>query len=71
MRDQLHAKPKRPRPTHVKKVRTQFPTALPGLLTQHITDRAGGSPVKVCAHDETRLGLLPIIRLGKALTEEQ
>jgi transposase len=41
---------------------TPFPTALPGLLTQHIADRAGGHPVKVFAQDETRLGLLPIIR---------
>jgi hypothetical protein len=41
---------------------TQFHTAWPSLLTQQIADRSGGSPVKVCAQDETRLGLLPVIR---------
>jgi transposase len=41
---------------------TQFQTALPGLLTQHIANGAAGSPVKVFAQDETRLGLLPIVR---------
>jgi hypothetical protein len=41
---------------------TQFHTALPGLLTPLIADRARGRPVTVFAQDETRLGLLPIIR---------
>jgi transposase len=41
---------------------TQFQTALPGVLTQHIANGAAGSPVKVFAQDETRLGLLPIVR---------
>jgi transposase len=41
---------------------TQFPTALPGLLTQQIADRSGRRPVKVFAQDETRLGVLPVIR---------
>jgi transposase len=42
---------------------TQFQTALPGLLlTQQSAARAVGSPVKVFAQDETRLGLLPVIR---------
>lgn len=41
---------------------TQFQTALPVLLTQHLAGRPAGLPVKVFAQDETRLGLLPIIR---------
>jgi transposase len=41
---------------------TQFQTALPGILTQQVADRSLGSPVKVFAQDETRLGLLPVIR---------
>lgn len=41
---------------------TQFQTALPGALTQQIARHAVGSPVKVFAQDETRLGLLPIVR---------
>jgi transposase len=41
---------------------TQFQTALPGVLTQQIANGAAGSPVKVFAQDETRLGLLPVVR---------
>ena len=41
---------------------TQFQTALPTLLTQHPQDRAPVGPVKVFAQDETRLGLLPVVR---------
>jgi transposase len=41
---------------------TQFQTALPTLLTQQLEDRSPVSPVKVFAQDETRLGLLPVVR---------
>jgi transposase len=41
---------------------TQFQTALPTLLTQQLEDRSPVSTVKVFAQDETRLGLLPIVR---------
>jgi hypothetical protein len=39
-----------------------FQTALPGALTAQIAGQTLGSPVKVVAQDETRLGLWPIIR---------
>jgi hypothetical protein len=41
---------------------TQFHTALPSVLQQHLTQRPPGTPVKVFAQDESRVGLLPIIR---------
>jgi hypothetical protein len=41
---------------------TQFQTALPEVLTAQVVRHAAGSPSKVFAQDETRLGLLPIIR---------
>jgi transposase len=41
---------------------TQFHTALPSLLSQQIASHASGRLVKVFAQDETRLGLLPIVR---------
>jgi transposase len=41
---------------------TQFQTALPTLLTQQFAERSAVGPVKVFAHDETRLGLLPVVR---------
>jgi hypothetical protein len=41
---------------------TQFPTTLVTLLTQQFVGHAAGRPIKVFAQDETRLGLLPIIR---------
>jgi hypothetical protein len=41
---------------------TQFQTTLAALLTQPLKSRAAASPVKVFAQDETRLGLLPIVR---------
>jgi transposase len=41
---------------------TQFQTALPGALSEQIARQALGSPIKVFAQAETRLGLLPIIR---------
>jgi len=41
---------------------TQFQTALPTLLTQQLEARSPGSMVKVFAQDETRLGLLPVVR---------
>jgi transposase len=41
---------------------TQFQTALPTLLTQQLEARSPGSTVKVFAQDETRLGLLPVVR---------
>jgi transposase len=41
---------------------TQFQIALPTLLTQQFTDRSAVGPVKVFAQDETRLGLLPVVR---------
>jgi transposase len=41
---------------------TQFQTALPALLLRQHTDHAAGGPVKVFAQDETRLGLLPVVR---------
>ena len=41
---------------------TQFQTTLPTVLTQQLADRGSRSPVKVFAQDETRLGLLPVVR---------
>ena len=41
---------------------TQFQTTLPTILTQQLADRGSVSPVKVFAQDETRLGLLPVVR---------
>jgi transposase len=41
---------------------TQFQTALPTLLTQQCADRSSSDTLKVFAQDETRLGLLPVVR---------
>jgi transposase len=41
---------------------TQFQTALPTILTEQLADRTCGGTVKVFAQDETRLGLLPVVR---------
>jgi putative transposase len=41
---------------------TQFRTAFPVLLQQQIAHRPQGMPVKVFAQDESRVGLLPIVR---------
>jgi transposase len=41
---------------------TQFHTALPTILTEQLADRTCGGTVKVFAQDETRLGLLPVVR---------
>jgi putative transposase len=41
---------------------TQFQTTLPTVLTQQLDDRGSVNPVKVFAQDETRLGLLPVVR---------
>ena len=41
---------------------TQFQTALPTLLTQQLESRSSVGPIKVFAQDETRLGLLPVVR---------
>jgi putative transposase len=41
---------------------TQLQTAFPTALTQQLAGRPSGSPVKVFAQDETRLGLLPVVR---------
>ncbi len=41
---------------------TQFQTALPPLLTQQLASRSSVGPIKVFAQDETRLGLLPVVR---------
>jgi putative transposase len=41
---------------------TQFQATLPTVLTQQLADRGSRSPVKVFAQDETRLGLLPVVR---------
>jgi transposase len=41
---------------------TQFQTTLATLLTQLRQSRGAARPVKVFAQDETRLGLLPIVR---------
>lgn len=40
----------------------QFQTTLPTRLTQQSPGPASGGPLKVFAQDETRLGLLPVIR---------
>jgi transposase len=40
----------------------QFQTTLPTVLTQQLADHGSVSPVKVFAQDETRLGLLPVVR---------
>jgi transposase len=41
---------------------TQFQTALPTVLTEQLADRTSLDTVKVFAQDETRLGLLPVVR---------
>lgn len=41
---------------------TQFQTALPTLLTHQLESRPPIDTIKVFAQDETRLGLLPIVR---------
>ena len=41
---------------------TQWQIALPTLRTQQLEDRASVGRVTVCAQDETRLGLLPVVR---------
>jgi transposase len=41
---------------------SQFQTALPTLLTQQLAARPSVGTVKVFAQDETRLGLLPVVR---------
>lgn len=41
---------------------TQFQTAFPTLLTQQLADHGSVRPLKVFAQDETRLGLLPVVR---------
>ena len=41
---------------------TQLQTALPTVLTQQCQEHAAGGTVKVFAQDETRLGLLPVVR---------
>ena len=41
---------------------TQFQTALPTILTQQLADHGRVRPLKVFAQDETRLGLLPVVR---------
>ena len=41
---------------------TQFQTTLPPILAQLLADRAAGATLKVFAQDETRLGLLPVVR---------
>jgi hypothetical protein len=41
---------------------TQFQTALPTILAQQLEDRTSIGTVKVFAQDETRLGLLPVVR---------
>jgi DDE superfamily endonuclease len=40
----------------------EFPTALPTKLMQQLASNLPGCPVKVFAQDETRLGLLSILR---------
>ena len=41
---------------------TQFQITLPTLLTQQLEERTAVGTVKVFAQDETRLGLLPMVR---------
>jgi putative transposase len=41
---------------------TQFQTTLPTVLQQQLAHRPPGVPVKVFAQDESRVGLLPIVR---------
>lgn len=41
---------------------THFRTGFPALLQQALAAQPSGSPVKVFAQDETRLGLLPVVR---------
>jgi len=41
---------------------TQFQTTLPTVLTQQLADRGSVRPLKVFTQDETRLGLLPVVR---------
>jgi transposase len=41
---------------------TQFQTTLPTVLTQQCKEHSSGDTLKVFAQDETRLGLLPVVR---------
>jgi transposase len=41
---------------------TQFQTALPTILTQQLEARPSLGTIKIFAQDETRLGLLPVVR---------
>lgn len=41
---------------------TQFQTTLPTILTQQLADCSSTGTIKVFAQDETRLGLLPMVR---------
>ena len=41
---------------------TQFQTTLPTILTQQFADRSSPGTIQVFAQDETRLGLLPMVR---------
>jgi transposase len=41
---------------------TQFQTDFPTMLQQQLAHRPAGTPVKVFAQDESRVGLLPIVR---------
>ena len=41
---------------------TQFQATLPTLLTQQLESRSSVDTLKVFAQDETRLGLLPVVR---------
>jgi hypothetical protein len=41
---------------------TQFQTTLPAVLHQHSAHRPHSTPVRVFAQDESRVGLLPIVR---------
>ena len=40
----------------------QFQTTLPPLFTEQLADRSATGTIKVFAQDETRLGLLPVVR---------
>ena len=41
---------------------SQLQTDLPTLLHHQLAHCSPGTPVKVCAQDESRVGLLPLIR---------
>jgi hypothetical protein len=41
---------------------TQFQPAWPTIVTQQLEERTVVGPIKVFAQDETRLGLLPVVR---------